>query len=147
LVKYKAFVLSRQKKRLCQYTTLLLGEKYSVNGTKQPRYEILFLRNSSNSGLLFSMCTLQMMCAYATKYRLFEWKKYLVCRAGWYSGKFNAVKLCQSSSISGETLKPSSISNEIDGTMSWLDHHKTFYFFFLLSKASWMVLLFLRQKF
>jgi len=28
--------------------------------------------------------------------------------AGWYSGKFNAVKLCQSSSISGpsETLNP-----------------------------------------
>ena len=29
-------------------------------------------------------------------------------RAGWYSGRFNAVKLCQSSSISGpsDTLKP-----------------------------------------
>ena len=35
--------------------------------------------------------------------------------AGWYSGKFKAVKLCQSSSISGpsETVKPIRLKTSI----------------------------------
>jgi hypothetical protein len=88
------------------------------------------------------------------------YKKCLAYHAGWYSGKFNAVKLCQSSSISG----PSDIETDIrkisiiwfyqwnsDG-IRWLpvqknaSNHRKAFSFSLFSKVSWMLYFFLPQR-
>jgi hypothetical protein len=57
-------------------------------------------RNCSNRWFIFlHVPYLNRWRAYATKYLdQSVWKVSCISRAGWYSGKFNAVKLCQSSS-------------------------------------------------
>jgi hypothetical protein len=150
---------------LYRCTTLLLGEIYSANEDETASLRKTLPGEIVLIGGLFSSMylTWTMTCAYATKYLdQSVWKVSCISRAGWYSGKFNAVKLCQSSSISGpsDTLKPILEKISIIWFYQWNRVTGSDDYRFrrtrqitvkpllssLFSKVSWMLLTFLPQR-
>jgi hypothetical protein len=88
----------------------LLGERCSANEMIWPHYEILSGEMADRRFIVFHVTHLHRRCVRTQQNIWVSLNKKVSCmsRAGWYSGRFRAVKLCQSSSISGpsDTLKP-----------------------------------------